>query len=271
VTASLEARGVSFEYGRREVLRGVSVAVAAGEVLGILGPNGAGKSTLLRLLAGLVEPSTGDVCVGGRSVRTLPRQEAARRVALVPQREAVPYGLRVRELVSLGRAPHTGWFGALRPEDHRAVTQALARCDLEHLAERAVSALSGGEQKRVLVARALAQRAPWLLLDEPVAHLDLAHQLALCALLREITGEGDTGVAVVLHDLNLAALYCDRALLLRDGEAVALGPVREVLSARSVRETFQAEVLEGEHPDGARFFVPRRGGEGSTAPPGRVF
>ncbi|MBI5512862.1 MAG: ABC transporter ATP-binding protein [Deltaproteobacteria bacterium] len=273
MTDTLEARAVRFAYDGHEVLRGVSCAVEAGGVLGILGPNGAGKSTLLRLLAGLAEPTGGMVTVGGRSVRALPRREAARAVGFVPQREAVLFGLRVRELVALGRAPHTGWFGALRPEDHRAVNEALARCDLTGLAERAYATLSGGEQKRCLVARALAQRAPWLLLDEPVAHLDLSHQLDLCELLREVTAGGDTGVGVVLHDLNLAAVYCDRVLLLRDGEAVALGTVGEVLTPPRLRETFQVEVWEAKHPDGAPFFVPRRapGGEGSTAHRGRVF
>ncbi len=251
---ALAAEGLTWRYGDGPpVLRGVDVAVARGEVLGVVGPNGAGKSTLLRLLGGVAKPQGGAVRVLGDDVASLPRAELARRVALVAQRERVPAGLTVREVAALGRAPHTGWFGVLGARDEEAVARALARCDLAGDGGRAFEALSGGEQRRCLVARAVAQEAAVMLLDEPVAALDLAHQLAVCELLVERAREG-VAVVAVLHDLNLAARCCDRLLVLRDGAASA-APVAEFVTEGKVREVFEVDAHVGACPGDGRPFA----------------
>lgn len=259
--APIEVSEVWFAYssGACPVLRNVSFSVRRGEFLGVLGPNGAGKSTLLRLMAGLSVPSSGRVCISGRDTRSMSRTELARRVALVPQRETAAFGFTVWEVVAMGRAPHTGLLGTLSEKDRSVVDAALARCDAAHLSRRHFGELSGGEQKRVLVARALAQQCSVILLDEPVAHLDIKHQLDLCELLACGVASGEFTAVAVLHDLNLAAQFCDRLLLLRDGGTVALGTVEEVMTYRRVRDTFDAEVYVGQNEiNGTRFFVPMR-------------
>lgn len=255
----LTAHHLGAAYGARAVLRDVSFSLGDGEILGVLGPNGAGKSTLLKLLAGLEAPTHGEVRVMGDPLVTLSRAEVARRVALVPQRERVMAGVTVRELVSMGRAPHTGWLGALRARDLAAIEQALADSECAALADRPFSALSGGEQKRCLVARALAQQTPVVLLDEPIAFLDVQHQLGLCDLLAASAAAGRFSAVVVLHDLNIAAQYCHRLLLLRDGEVLALGTPADVMTEDRIREAFRASVYVGTlAPSDTRFFVPMR-------------
>lgn len=257
----IEVDRVSFGYSiqARPVVRGVSVRVQRGEWLGVLGPNGAGKSTLLRLMAGLRMPTTGTVTLFGQRSTALSRAEMARRVAVVPQRETGMEGFSVREIVSMGRAPHLGLLGTSGDVDRDIVNRALADCDATSLSERFVHELSGGEFKRVTIARALAQRASVVLLDEPVAHLDIGHQLSVCDLLRNRVSAGEFSAVAVLHDLNLAAQYCDRVLLLRDGETVALGSVDDVLSYRRIRDTFGADVYVGQNEiNGTRYFVPMR-------------
>lgn len=257
----LEAVGVGYRYtpAGTGVLRDVSLTLLAGEVLGVVGPNGAGKSTLLRILAGLVAPTSGDVRVMDERIGSIPRAHLARRVAYVPQRERVPAGLTVEEVVSLGRAPHTGWFGVLSSRDRDAVREAMRRCEVDALARRPIETLSGGEQKRCFVARALAQETPALILDEPVAHLDVEHQFALCDLLAQGARERSLAVLVVLHDLNLAAQYCDRLLVLERARPARPEPVRDVIEPGRVREVFHVDCVTGTRPDGGgAWFVPVR-------------
>jgi iron complex transport system ATP-binding protein len=266
---ALEVLGVSFAYRRTgpSVLHDVAFDVKRGELLGILGPNGAGKSTLLRVLAGLVAPTAGSVSIGGVGLASTSRGEIARRLALVPQQEPSVFGFTARELVAMGRAPHTGLLGTLDTRDDAAVERALKRCDAASLASRPFAELSGGEQKRVLIARALAQAAPLVLLDEPVAFLDIHHQLAICDLLASAVADGEFTAVAVLHDLNLAAQYCQRLLLLREGRVVALGSVSEVMSYRQIRETFEAEVYVGENElNHTRYFVPMRAARSPSMP-----
>lgn len=252
---------VSFRWSATApwVLRGVSLQVQRGEVLGILGPNGAGKSTLLRLLAGLLAPTEGAVHSDGSSLQTLSRSAIAKRIALVPQREEPAFDLSVSQLVALGRAPHTGLFGGLSSHDQQVVDRVLERCDAAMFAHRRFAELSGGEQKRVLIARALAQQAPLVLLDEPVAFLDVEHQLTLCDLLVTAVHAKEFTAVMVLHELNLAVQYCDRVLVLQKGEAKALGTPEEVLTEALVREVFRADLYVGRNErNGTRCFVPVR-------------
>ena len=233
----VEAAGVTFAYRGGPVLRDVSFAVGAGELVALCGPNGAGKSTLLRLLLGLHAPSSGQVTLAGRPLAALTRRQIARHAALLPQDAPADVPLSVREAVSLGRLPH---LGRLQPEtaaDVEAVDRALAATDTTALGDRPVTELSGGERHRVHLARALAQEAPLLLLDEPIAGLDIAHQLAAMDLLRA-TADAGRAVVVALHDLALAARRCDRMLLLSGGALAADARPAEVLTPEALARVF---------------------------------
>jgi iron complex transport system ATP-binding protein len=255
--ASLVARGISAGYGSREVLRGVDFSVSPGEVVSVLGPNGAGKSTLLRALAGTLPVSTGSVELFGRPLAELTRQEVARRLAVVPQDAEVAFGFRVDQVVMMGRAPHQSRLLLARSSDHEAVGQALKACDLEGLRERSVAELSGGERRRVGIARALAQEPEVLLMDEPTAHLDLDHATQLYELVRQQVAQRQVACVIVMHDLTQAARWSDRATLMKMGEVRAQGPVDEVLSAELLAETFGLEVVVGTDPaTGQRYFLP---------------
>jgi iron complex transport system ATP-binding protein len=237
VTALLVARELTFGYPGRDVLRDVSFGLASGELVALCGPNGAGKSTLLRLLIGLHAPAGGRVELGGAPLGALRRREIARRVVLLPQESPPELPLTVRETVALGRLPHLGRFEPERAGDQAAVASALAATDTATLAERPMTELSGGERHRVHLARALAQEAPVLLLDEPIAGLDLVHQLQALELLRATVGAGRAAV-VALHDLSLAARFCDRVLLLAEGRLVADAPPGDVLTEETLARVF---------------------------------
>lgn len=256
---SIRMTGVSAEYrangapGKR-VLDQVSLNLDPGEVVGVIGPNGAGKSTLLRLLTRRLTPTTGSITVAGRPLADFGRFELARHLALVAQAPVLPDGFRVTEVVTMGRAPHLGLFGATKPADAAAVADALAVTDTERFAPRRVETLSGGEQQRVVFARALAQQPRYLLLDEPTNHLDLRYQVELLGYARSQAAAG-VGVLVVLHDLNLAARSCDRLLVLKGGRLVAQGAPADVLTAELIWDVFGARVRVIED-DGVPVVVP---------------
>lgn len=237
------------------VLREVSLALRPGELLGVVGPNGAGKSTLVKVLGGILQPRSGYVTIDGDDLSALPARERARRVAYVPQREVVPSEITVRDYVSLGRSPWASWTGRMSPTDLTAIDAALEACALHALAARPYAALSGGEQRRCATARALAQGARFLLLDEPLASLDTHHQVALCELLRD---RADVGRAVlaVFHEINLAAQVCDRVLLLDDGRVLADLPPAEALSPSRLQQVFPCAFLTGHTDHGAPYAVP---------------
>jgi iron complex transport system ATP-binding protein len=267
---ALEAHDVAVRYAATsgvEALRGVSLTVAAGELVAVLGPNGAGKSTLLRVLSGTLLPERGSVRLFGEALRTMDRREVARSLAVVSQTHEVAWGFAVRDVVMMGRAPHQdGWMRA-SAEDRHVVEEALARCDLAGYATRAAHELSGGEQKRVAIARALAQKPRVLLLDEPAAFLDVRHQIGLYDLLAEAVARERLACLVVMHDLNVAAQYASRVVLAKDGAFVAVGTVEEVMTYAKLRETFDADLYCGVNEiNGTRFFLPMRGaGAGSPA------
>jgi iron complex transport system ATP-binding protein len=242
----VDARGVSFAYGGAPALEDVSLAARAGEFVGLLGPNGAGKSTLVRLVAGLLAPQRGQVRLAGLDPRTAPRRTVARVCALVPQEPRLAWPFTVREAVMMGRAPRQGLLAIATGADRGAVEGALEACDLVHLADRRLDALSGGERRRVFFARALAQEPRVLLLDEPTAFLDLGHQVAAMRMARVASGAGLCVVAV-LHDLNLAAAACDRVVVLSRGRVVAEGAPGAVLTGERVREVWGVPVWRGEN------------------------
>jgi len=238
------ARDLVVRLGGREVLRGVDLAVGPGEFLLVAGPNGAGKTTLLRALAGVIAPAGGEVRLLGEPVTELPRREVARRVAYLPQDDVAEQGLRVREVVALGRWHRLGVLGTPGAADREAVERALAATDTARLAGRRLGELSGGERRRVLVARALAQEAPLLVLDEPTTGLDAGHACELVTLLAGLAAEG-RGVVVSLHDLFLAGRGPDRAMLLDDGRVVAEGDPLRVLTGEAARRAFGIPLVAG--------------------------
>jgi iron complex transport system ATP-binding protein len=252
----VDVRGVSFTYGERLALDGVSFSAHTGELVGLLGPNGAGKSTLARLVAGLSAPSAGTVRLAGLDPFSAPRRAVAQVCALVPQEPRVAWPFTVRESVMMGRAPRQGLLALPSRFDDGAVDGALAACDLLHLADRRLDALSGGERRRVFFARALAQEPRVLLLDEPTAFLDLAHQVAAMRM-AEVAARAGLCVVAVLHDLNLAAASCDRLVVLSQGRVVAEGSPAEVLTAERVRAVWGTPVWRGVHGEtGAPFVLP---------------
>lgn len=227
----LDVTDVSFRYrgAARDALAGVSLAVAAGEFVALLGPNGSGKTTLVRVALGLHPPRTGNALVLGRPAEEWPRRELARVVGVVPQREDNLFPQRVRETVRLGRYPHLGAWTAERAEDHAAVEGALERCDVAAFADRWLWSLSGGEYQRVRIARALAQEPQLLVLDEPTASLDLRHEMELFELVRGLVNDSGLAAVLVTHDVNLAARFADRLVLLADGVVRAAGVPADVL------------------------------------------
>lgn len=250
--SALEAKGLSAGYGDRLVLHDVSLAVDESEVVSVVGPNGTGKSTLIRALTGLVPLRAGDVRISGRALATLSRPAIARHVAVVPQALETLFPFSVREIVALGRTARLDAFGRAGPQDAAAVARALELLDLTPLADRRIDQISGGERQRVVLAMALAQEAPVLLLDEPTVHLDPAHQLATIALVRRLAREQRLAVLAVVHDLNLAAL-ADRVIVLAEGRVVRSGGPSEVIKEALVREVFGAGWRVGR--DGDRTFV----------------
>ena len=246
--SAIRARGLRFGYGRgREVIRGVDLDLAAGDLLAIFGPNGAGKSTLLRLLAGELAPSQGVVELDGRPVRAYGRRALARLVAVVHQETEVAFPFTVAEVVLMGRAPYVGRFSLEAEADLAAARKALGALDLEALADRPIGEISGGERQRAAIARAIAQSTPVLLLDEPTAFLDPRHQVDVLRLARRLAAEG-RAIAIVSHEVNLAAQYASRIVLMKDGAVRASGPPEEVIRPEIVREVFETEVALGRHP-----------------------
>jgi len=237
----IDCRAATVSYDGHPVLRGVDVHVARGEWLSIVGPNGAGKSTLLRFVAGLA-PGTGELFLGGRRAASLSRRERARLVALVPQSPVIPEGARVADYVLLGRTPYIPALGVEGPSDLAAVHDALASLDLLAFADRIVTTLSGGERQRMLIARALAQGSPIVLLDEPTTALDVGHQQQVLELVDRLRRHHDLTVVTTMHDLTLAGQYAERLLLLDGGRIVVDGSPSDVLTEANLARYYGARI-----------------------------
>jgi iron complex transport system ATP-binding protein len=237
----IELVGGRVVLGDRPVLDGVDLRVGDGEWVAVVGPNGAGKSTLLRLLSGLVK-GDGELLIDGRPATSLKRRERAQLVALVVQSPLIPEGATVADYVLLGRTPHIRPLGVEGPADLAAVHDALARLDLLPLVERLVTTLSGGERQRVLVARALAQGSPVVLLDEPTTALDVGHQQQVLELVDELRRDRHLTVVTTMHDLTLAGQYADRLVLLDNGRVVVDGPAADVLTEDNLARYYGARV-----------------------------
>lgn len=238
MSIGLTAKNISVILNDAQILRDTSLTVARGELVGLVGPNGAGKSTLLRALLGLVPVEAGAFALDGNDLSELPQIARAREIAYAPQGAPLHWPLTVEALVGLGRIPHLGPLRKPGVEDQKAISTALRRTDCIELVGRNAMSLSGGERARVMLARALAVGAPYLLADEPVASLDPYHQLQVMDILKSLAG-ANHGVVVVLHDLSLAARYCDRLILMRDGGVHAEGPADTVLSDANLADVYR--------------------------------
>ena len=239
---------VFFRYSDPWVLRDFSLEVHEGEILGIIGPNGSGKTSLLKLMAGLLHPQAGRLTLRGQDISTLDARALARQAAMVPQEHHVLFPFTVAEVVLMGRFVHQNGWGWESPEDLRIARAAIQVMDLEPLVDRTFQELSGGERQRTIIARALAQQAPILLLDEPTAFLDIKHQLEIYATLRGLNRDQGVTVILVSHDLNLASQYCHRLVLLHEGRVFHMGTPAEVLTVEHLRTVYGCEVIIDRHP-----------------------
>jgi iron complex transport system ATP-binding protein len=235
----LEVRSMVASYGNRQVLKNISLQIPAGRILAVIGPNGAGKTTLIRALSGILPIIAGQVFVQGRDLSRLSASDRARWMAVVPQARNLPPAFTAWETVLLGRTPHLSWLGQVSPKDEQIARQAMDRTQTLELADRPMGELSGGEQQRILLARALTQAAPILLMDEPTSHLDLHYQFGLLDQVKALARQDNLAVLAVLHDLNLAARYADLVALLVQGELRAFGPAAEVLTPALLSPAYQ--------------------------------
>lgn len=246
--ALLNLDAISYGYGANAwCLHDVSLALRPGEVLGIIGPNGAGKSTLLRIAAGTVQPDGGRVMLDGRDIKRIARRSVARTLGYLPQHVSSTFDYRVEEVVAMGRYAHLRGAGFLRAGDLEIIERCLELTETKAYRDRPMSQLSGGERQRVLLASVLAQQVEVLLLDEPTTGLDLHHQVSFFDLLSRLARKG-IAVATVTHDLNLAGLYCDKLLLLRNGRALRQGPVGEVIRSDVLADVYPGDICISRHP-----------------------
>ncbi|RKD97061.1 heme ABC transporter ATP-binding protein [Halopiger aswanensis] len=245
--APITVENVSHAFDDLSVLEDVSLTVEPGEFVGLVGPNGAGKTTLLRTISGALEPDAGTVEIDETDVHDVSSRASSRLVAVVPQDTTLSFSFDVRDVVEMGRHPHRSRFSPPRPEDRAIVEQALERTRTADLADRPIDEISGGQRQRVVLARAIAQATPALVLDEPTASLDINHQVETLELVRELVSEGRTAVAAI-HDLDLAARYCDRLVLLADGDVYREGTPSDVLTGDALAESFDARTVVTPNP-----------------------
>lgn len=239
----LKIKNVSLGYPKRpEILHDISLEIRPGEMLALIGKNGAGKTTLIRGLTGLLPLRSGEITYKGINLAMIPLRERAKLISVVPQAAALPSGYTVYETVSHGRTPYLNWYGRLSADDQRIIDHAIHLTGLDNFTEKEISTLSGGEQQRVILARALTQNAPVMILDEPTNSLDLYYQVALLELEREICREEGLAAIFIIHDLNLAARFADRIAILKDGRITACGTPAEVLREDILSDVYDLPV-----------------------------
>jgi iron complex transport system ATP-binding protein len=264
---AIDVSQVSFDYAGRPVLTGISLNILAGERVAILGPNGVGKSTLLKVMSGTLRPKAGTVLLNGRDLRSISRQEMARKIGVVPQEMAIPFAFTAREIVELGRTPHVGMLQGFRTNDRRAVEQAMELTDTSSLAGRVINELSGGERQRVIIAMALAQEPEILLFDEPTHLLDITRQAEILNLVSALNHQRGLTIVAAIHDLNLASRYFHRLVVLHQGTVLAEGSPQSVLQREVIEKAYSGPVEIVQTEDGQLPIVLpacRPGGTNST-------
>jgi iron complex transport system ATP-binding protein len=259
ILVSLVISDLSVKYGLIKALSNITLEVEPGEIVALVGPNGAGKSSLIRAISGVLPINTGDVHFGEHKISALSYAARARILGVVPQARQLGGAFTVHQTVMLGRTAYMGWLGKARAEDLAAVKWAMEQTSVLKLAHRKNAELSGGEQQRVLLARALAQQTPVLLLDEPTNHLDLQYQISFLKLLRELTRQENLTVLMAMHDLNQVSTYADRVVFLVDGEILALGEPEDVLTVENIISAYNIPVEIISHPKyGTPLILPKR-------------
>jgi len=243
MTAAIQLQKIGYAYGREPVLNAISISIARGDYFIIIGPNGSGKTTLLKLAAGIIRTTGGDVRIQGRSIGRFSRRHLARAIAYVPQLIRTDFPFTVMEVVLMGRSPHLGMLGFEQPRDIALAREAMGFTGVDHLAHRKLNALSGGECQRVFIARAICQESEIMLLDEPTASLDLAHQVRVMDLMEQLRIEKGITVVMVYHDVNLAAMYGNRILLLNKGRIAGMGTPRQVITYQTLEAVYGCKVL----------------------------
>ena len=246
--SAVDAQHLSYAYDGTRVLDQLSFSVPKGEIFIVIGPNGSGKTTLMKLIAGLIRPLSGTLAVDGRSIGAIPRKDLARQLAFVPQQVPTDFPFVVEDVVLFGRAPHLGTFGLTSAEDVRLADQAMTFTEVRHLARRRLNQLSGGECQRVFIARAICQSPDIIVLDEPTASLDIAHQLRIMDMMEKMKQEKNMTVIMVSHDVNLAAMYADTLMLLKNGGLVRVGPPKAVLTYDILESVYGCPLLVDENP-----------------------
>ena len=239
---------IDFRYKNIWALRDISFEIRRGEFLGVIGPNGSGKTTLIRVIDGIITTEKGGISVSGSAIRDMKRRDLARLVAVVPQDSAIIFPFRALEIVMMGRSPHLGMLRFEGESDFEIARRAMEMTDTASLADRSMDSLSGGERQRVLIARALAQEPDVVLLDEPTAFLDIKHQVDFFSLMKRLNRERGLTVFAVTHDINLAAAYCDRVMLLKEGRIHSVGAPGEVITELNIREVYETDVLVDANP-----------------------
>jgi iron complex transport system ATP-binding protein len=244
---------LTFSYTNEQTIKPLTFSVKKGEVFGILGPNGSGKTTLLKLLAKTNSPTSGSISINNREINDFSNKEFAQSVAVLPQITDTAFSYSVKETIKMGRYAHqSGLFSTWSTKDEEILQEVLKETSLEHLQNKGIQQLSGGEQQRVFLARALAQQPDLLLLDEPTNHLDVSHQISLFDGLMKLRRERKLTVLAIFHDLNLASLYCDRVLLLQEGNMVALGTPKQIMQSSILEEVYQTAIIRHDHPELAK-------------------
>jgi iron-chelate-transporting ATPase len=246
---ALELEKIEFGIGGRSILHPLTATLSGRGVTGLVGQNGSGKSTLLKLLARQQRTTSGRIALGGRAIEAWSDREFARKVAYLPQHTPLAAGLLVRELVAMGRYPWHGALGRFGPADQAAVDEALALTGTDTIADRFIETLSGGERQRAWFAMLVAQQAQLLLLDEPISALDVAHQVAVLRLVRNLSETRGAGVIVVIHEINMAARFCDRMIALKNGHLIAQGPPADLMTAEKLEAIYDVRMGTLEHPD----------------------
>lgn len=250
MSVAIDIKNLSYSYGNDPVLKDISFSIQKGDFFIIIGPNGSGKTTLMKIISGIIKPQRGQLKILGCSIRSYNRKILAKNIAFVPQMVQEDFPFTVSELVLMGRSPYLGLLGLEGEKDIKIAKRAMAFTEIEHLSHRRLDQLSGGEKQRVFIARAICQDSRIILLDEPTASLDLAHQIRVMDLMERLKEEKGITVIMVSHDINLAAMYSDHLLLINNGKIVSLGRPDEVLTFQALEEAYGCTLLVDESPIG---------------------